>query len=324
MSRQADFHTITRGGEIDHQAWDDFLAWVESNGGGSGSGGGLPWWQFGQHTGVQTEPAQHSPSTPSNTSNGKSAMGNFASIAPLIGQLGGPVLASLFAPDGQELSSFEGHGAIDPVTMLSNVNTLLGRIGQGVSDRAASPVAVPSAYAQQPAVYSGGGLPMPIGLTAQDPALANSSLLNLQGLGQFQNLFQGLGNSSTSPSFPIHNQPTNPPGSDSGTINGVGPGEIPPINYQDPKGPLDGDSGLDPGAFDNFFQPGFDQRTDQNRQGTTDGSEPRQGNVAEGVTRRRQPASLVRGADLMDESSQPQDEMAKAEAAIKLLMQNLQ
>lgn len=114
-------------------------------------------------------------------------------IGPVAGALGGPVLSSLFAPEGQELSSFEGHGAIDPVTMLGNVNALIGRMGRGVADRAATPISLPSAYVQQPGVYSGGGLPMPIGVVGSDPALENPSLLNLQGMGEFQNLFNGLG-----------------------------------------------------------------------------------------------------------------------------------
>ena len=108
------------------------------------------------------------------------------------GQVAGPVLANLFAPEGQELSSFEGRGALDPVTMLNNVNTLMGRIGQGVTDRAATPVGLPSAYVQQPGVMTGGGMAMPIGLVASDPALSNPSLLNLPGMGEFQNIFTDL------------------------------------------------------------------------------------------------------------------------------------
>lgn len=118
-------------------------------------------------------------------------MGLDPGSALLAGSLGGPVLSALFAPEGQELSSFEGHGAIDPVTMLGNVNALIGRMGRGVADRAATPISLPSAYVQQPGVYSGGGLPMPIGVVGSDPALENPSLLNLQGMGEFQNLFSG-------------------------------------------------------------------------------------------------------------------------------------
>lgn len=133
--------------------------------------------------------------------------------------LGGPVLSSLFAPEGQELSSFEGQGAIDPRAMLSNANTLINRIGRGITDRAATPVSLPSAYAQQPGSYTGGGLPMPIGLVASDPALANPSLLSLQGLGQFQNIFNDI--------------QTN------GSYTGPGGDEEPPIT-PDPTGPPDG------------------------------------------------------------------------------------
>lgn len=110
----------------------------------------------------------------------------------MIGSLGGPMLASMFAPDGQQLQSFSGHGALDPVNMLDMANTLIGRVGRGVTDRAATPISLPSAYVQQPGAYTGGGLPFPVGLVASDPALANPSLLNLPGMGEFQNLFAGF------------------------------------------------------------------------------------------------------------------------------------
>ena len=196
---------------------------------------------------------------------------------PIIGALGGPVLSSLFAPEGQELSSFEGRGALDPVTMLTNVNTMLGRVGKGVTERAATPISLPSSYVQTPPVFSGGGLPMPIGVSGQDPALANPSLMNLQGMGQFQDLFKGI---------------TSPDGStddDGGSvIHGKG-------FVQDPNLPPSDRTAVPKSSASG---------------------------MSESVTRRKAPASLVRGADLIDDGAQL-DDIGRAEAAIRLLMDNL-
>lgn len=110
----------------------------------------------------------------------------------MIGSLGGPMLAGMFAPEGQELKSFEGHGALDPVNMLDMANTIIGRVGRGVADRAQQPVSLPSAFVQQPGAYTGGGLAFPIGLVASDPALADPSLLTLPGMDQFAGIFDGF------------------------------------------------------------------------------------------------------------------------------------
>ena len=124
-------------------------------------------------------------------------MGDPATIQAAIaagGALGGPVLSQLFAPEGQELSSFEGRGRVDPVSLLSQANWLNNAVGRAVTNRAASPISLPSSYVQQPGAYSGGGLPMPIGLVASDPALANPSLLSLPGMEDFAGMFDHLDN----------------------------------------------------------------------------------------------------------------------------------
>ena len=108
------------------------------------------------------------------------------------GALGGPVLSQLFAPEGQELSSFEGRGRVDPVSMLSQANWLINRLGQATANRAGQPISLPSSYVQQPGAFSGGGLPMPIGLVASDPALANPSLLSLPGMEDFAGMFDHI------------------------------------------------------------------------------------------------------------------------------------
>ena len=196
---------------------------------------------------------------------------------------------------------------------------LTNRMGSALSDRLAQPVNLRSAYVQQPGAYSGGGLPFPIGVTAQDPALSDPSLLSLPGLSQFAGLFDGLGSASDPGGFPDAPGYSTPPGA-----SGVQPGEIPGINYDDPDGPLGGDFGLDGGEFDNFYQPSFDARSSQNTQGTTDGTELRQGNAAEGRAPRRRSdpeyGQLVRADDLLDGNA-PGDDLTKAMGSVQLLME---
>lgn len=102
--------------------------------------------------------------------------------------LGGPVLANLFAPEGQELSSFEGNTNLDPHATLGEARDMLNAISQIAMGRVNQPVSLPSSVAQQPGSYTGGGLPMPIGLVASDPALQNPSLLSLSPFGDVSRL----------------------------------------------------------------------------------------------------------------------------------------
>lgn len=126
--------------------------------------------------------------------------------------LGGPILSSLFAPDGQELSSFEGKGELDPTRMLGKSNALFNELGRILADRASQPVILPSAFAQQPGSYTGGGLPMPIGLTSVDPTDASPSLAGLGYMGSLANMFAGdQGIHITGPPGPMPDPPeTNP------------------------------------------------------------------------------------------------------------------
>ena len=79
---------------------------------------------------------------------------------------------------GEDVGTFEGEtGAngvsVDPRDLLGQgvgmnadmLEMLLGQLQGGVS--------LPGAYAQQPPVFTGGGLPMPIGVSGMDPALAD-------------------------------------------------------------------------------------------------------------------------------------------------------
>lgn len=196
--------------------------------------------------------------------------------------------------------------------MMARNTEIINRLGQALTSRAASPVGVPSAYVQQPGAYTGGGLPMPIGLVASDPALSNPSLLNLPGMGEFQNIFSGLGLGDPG-GRPDFDPPGMPPGAGTTPTDGFDP---------DTGAPLPG--------FDDFYLPPFDQRTPQNPNGTTDGLEPRPDNVAESRsdgtgTRRRSNddgayGELVRASDLLPDQ-RPGDDLSQAMGAIDLLLQ---
>lgn len=108
-------------------------------------------------------------------------MGMDPATMQMIGMLGagigGPAIAALSTPEGQELESFSSVPGLNPAEFFTKTNSLMGALGSTLADRASQPVSLRSSYVQQPGVYSGGGLPMPIGVTASDPALGDRSLL---------------------------------------------------------------------------------------------------------------------------------------------------
>lgn len=213
-----------------------------------------------------------------------------ADYALLAGQLGGGLLGGMFAPEGQERQSFEGTD-VSPVAMMRQSNAFTTNLGKALAGRVAGGVNMPSAYVQQPGAYTGGGLPMPIGVVASDPALVNPSLLSRQGLGAFENLW-GV--------------PTGP--GENGVPDGVG--DFTPPN----SGTLPIDGGM----------PDFDASRPENPNGTTDGYEPRQGNSAEAKGPRRRSdindgeyGQLLRADDLIA----PGDDLSQAMGSVQLLME---
>ena len=251
----------------------------------------------------------------------------------MIGSIAGPSLAAMFAPDGQELNSFEGKGQISPVAMMSQTNALMNALGKALTSRAMTPISLASSVVQQPGAYTGGGLPFPIGNVATDPALANPSLLNLQGMGEFEELnrmFSGAQNGQYA--FPSMT-PGGTPGGAPGGMTGAD--SIIPGSGIDPDGPLGWDAPLGEGAFGDFYLPSFDQRTPQNPNGTTDGGEPRQGNAAEsrtgdGTGPRRKGLGL-RASDILNDGASGLgtkidaggDDLNQAHGAAQLLMDAL-
>lgn len=180
-------------------------------------------------------------------------MGFSGPTAQLLGMLGagigGPMLSAMFAPEGQELQSFQDVPGLKPTDFLGQTRDLMGELGGLLSDRASQPVSLPSAYVQQPGAYTGGGLPMPIGVVGQDPALENPDLLTRPGMDttRLGQMFRrgmimppaGSPPSDTTPGIdtPIQDSPE-PPSTDGGDQ----PGDERPRNpteFLGPRSPFD-------------------------------------------------------------------------------------
>lgn len=93
-------------------------------------------------------------------------------------------LGGLFGSDQERLSfanqQFGGEN-LDPKAQLAQLLTQIRQYGNQAVDYASQPVRLRSSFVQQPPVFTGGGLPMPIGLTGVDPALADPTLLEVPG-----------------------------------------------------------------------------------------------------------------------------------------------
>lgn len=95
--------------------------------------------------------------------------------------MGGTSIAGgLMAPEGQELSTFEGTEA-DPTQLLSHIIKQIGGQYQQSATRAQESVQLPSSFVQGLPTFTGGGLPMPIGVRGRDPMLAPDGNSSLQG-----------------------------------------------------------------------------------------------------------------------------------------------
>mgnify|MGYP001590395630 CR=1 FL=1 len=94
-------------------------------------------------------------------------MGAYAVPASLIGS---SLLGGLFAPEGQELSSFEGIPGLDPRESLGEYKNLLNDYLQVALNEAGKPASVDTTVAPLPMIV-GGGLPLTsISAPAHDPA----------------------------------------------------------------------------------------------------------------------------------------------------------
>ena len=102
-------------------------------------------------------------------------MGMESAYLPLVmGGLG--AMQGAFSGGDGEPFMLEPYGGqpgafLDPRRMLTQNVRDVAQLGGIMADRAAQPVAFPSAFVQPTQWYGGGGLPFPMGRTAMDPAL---------------------------------------------------------------------------------------------------------------------------------------------------------
>lgn len=98
----------------------------------------------------------------------------------------------------QEMQTFEGESrgglSLDPRDMMGFGLTAMGRFGDSMNERLSQPINLPSSFVQGLPTFSGGGLPMPIGVTGRDPAEADPSMLTRQSSYTNRDPFQGIGN----------------------------------------------------------------------------------------------------------------------------------
>jgi len=100
------------------------------------------------------------------------------------GMIGSAAMSGLGGALGQ---SAEGKlygytGDAWPPWLLNRARANVEQMGAIAAERAGMPVSLPSAFVQQPPMFRGGGLPMPIGVTGRDPALMRPLLMGRPGI----------------------------------------------------------------------------------------------------------------------------------------------
>ena len=114
-------------------------------------------------------------------------------IALLVSSLAGAAGGLIGGGSDQEINSFEGT-QLDPVNMGVRSSQLISGAGDVLAKRAGKGIQLRGVGVQQPGGYSGGGLPMNIGLSGSDPALKDPSMLTRPGV-DFGNMFGDINKS---------------------------------------------------------------------------------------------------------------------------------
>lgn len=110
---------------------------------------------------------------------------SFMSILPYL-ILGGTSLFNSMSQQDRQSFSKSPNQSIHPDVMLGDLRSMLRDITPAFKERASRPVQLRSAYAQNVPTFTGGGMPMPVGLYGEDPALKDPSLLTLPGFNMGQ------------------------------------------------------------------------------------------------------------------------------------------
>jgi hypothetical protein len=101
--------------------------------------------------------------------------------AMIAAMLGSSVLGGIMAPEGQELTSFEGIPGADPAVMFGEAKGQIGDYLGALLKLAGEPVTLNTSVAPLPA-FRGGSLPMSIAAPAQDPNRTNVSRRSVPGV----------------------------------------------------------------------------------------------------------------------------------------------
>lgn len=84
---------------------------------------------------------------------------------PAIISAAGMLGSSLFAPQGQELSSFENDPTLNPTETLHNTSDILNGVFGDALKRSSGTADLSHSYVQDVPGFAGGGLPVPVGVT---------------------------------------------------------------------------------------------------------------------------------------------------------------
>jgi hypothetical protein len=176
-----------------------------------------------------------------------------------------------------------GQGMLDSRKMITDLGDILTQYAQ-------EPIDLSSSYVQPLPTFTGGGLPMPIGVTGRDPALSNPSLLTNRRQNTVVHRDVPPPEGGSFPQDGFWPDPNNPPDTSGGN----------PIPIPNP------DETVQYGGL-----PGM-----QSLSGTTPGGRSSRGSSGT-VARRR----LGQGSGRL--TTDPGDDSQKASAAVQLLLQSI-
>ena len=127
-------------------------------------------------------------------------------IGLIASMVGGQLLGALTAPEGQELKSFEGDPKLDPKVMLGQSKDMILAYLQALTQRAGQPSSVNTTVQGLPS-FSGGSLPIPIGVSGIDPAVATRGI---SSPGMDLSALMKVLENATAPRTAVDRDPNNP------------------------------------------------------------------------------------------------------------------
>lgn len=154
-------------------------------------------------------------------------MGDPASIALMAGMMGSSLIGGITAPQGQQLTSFEGIPGADPAEMFGETKGLLSDYLNAMITQAGQPVKLNTTVAPLP-IFKGGALPTSIGATALDPNRYSPSLRETPGTPIAKRTLSEVDPSATRRRTPNYQDGTSPGGTtDPGGVDHPDDGRTP-------------------------------------------------------------------------------------------------